>query len=84
MDRVFGLIGKIPVVDEASGRFPLEFDGPHGYFYAQDLLTKCDFVEASPEEIRGRTLDAVESFLESPDYKRIENYFSVLAFRPPR
>ena len=82
VDRVFRLIGKIAVVDEASGRFPLKFEGPHGYFYEHDLLTRCDFVEASSEEIRKRTLDAVERFLESPDYKRIENYFKVLAFRP--
>ena len=73
---------KCPVQGTDSGKFPLAFEGAFPYFYRHDLLTETDFFDSTPEEIEERTLTEVKAFLESSDYKRINRYFEVLAFRP--
>lgn len=73
---------RSPVQGTDSGKFPLVFEGPFPYFYRQDLLTEADFSDSTPEEIEERTLAAAKAFVRSADYKRINGYFEVLAFRP--
>ena len=71
-----------PVEGANCGRLVLEFEGAYPYFYRQDLLTEGDFSDSTPEEIEKRTLAAAKAFVHSADYKRINRYFEVLAFRP--
>ena len=73
---------RSPVQGTDTGKFPLVFEGPFPYFYRQDLLTEADFSGSTPEEIEKRTLAAAKAFVRSADYKRINRYFEVLAFRP--
>lgn len=80
---VMDLMRRVPV--EGTDPRRLKFEGDYPYFYRRDLLTDAELADAPPEEVEARTLDRVKCFLESPDsdYKKIERYFEVLAFRPP-
>ena len=71
-----------PVEGADCSRLVLELEGARPYFYRQDLLTETDFSDSTPEEIEGPTLAAAKAFVHSADYKRINRYFEVLAFRP--
>ena len=80
--RMMRFMEGAPVLDTSAGKFTLRID-TLGYagFYRHDLLTECAFSDSTREEIEKRTLDEVEAFLDSSDYKRINRYFEVLAFR---
>ena len=82
VSSIMDLLRRVPVEGTDPGRFPLKFDDGYPYFYQHDLLTEADFADSSPQEIKALTLERVKRFLESPDYKKIENYLRVLAFRP--
>ena len=73
---------RSPVQGTHSGEFPLESGGAHPCFYRQELLTEADFSDSTPEEIEKRTRAAAKAFVRSADYKRINRYFEVLAYRP--
>ncbi len=81
--RILDFMEKAPVEGIVAGEFPLEVEeGKWPRFYRQDLLTETELANASAEESRERTLRRVRRFLNSPDYRRINRYFEVLAFRP--
>ena len=73
---------RSPVQGVEPGNLPLELDGAFPYFYRRDLLTAADFSDSKPDEIENQTLAEVKALLNSPDYKRVNRYFEVLAFRP--
>lgn len=73
---------RSPVQGTDSGEFPLELEGAYPYFYRRDLLTGADFSDSRPEEIEERARAAAKAFVRSADYKRINRYFEVLAYRP--
>lgn len=70
------------VEGKECSRLVLDFEGALPYFYRQDLLTESDFADSSPDTIEERTLAEAMAFLNSPEYKRINRYFEVLAFSP--
>lgn len=84
VDGIMRLLDEIPVEGTDRSRFPLEFDGGYPYFYRCDLVPETDFVGHSPKEVSELTRARVKSFLDSDssDYRKIERYFDVLAFRP--
>lgn len=73
---------RSPVQGVDPGNLPLELNGAYPYFYRRDLLTEADFSDSTPEKIEERTLAEAKAFLNSPEYRRINRYFEVLAFRP--
>ena len=85
VERIMHLMGEVPVEGTDRSRFPLEFDEGYPYFYRCDLVPETDFVGSSPKEVSELTQARVKSFLESDssDYRKIERYLEVLAFRPP-
>ena len=80
---ILDFMARAPVEGIAAGEFPLEVEeSKWPRLYRQDLLTENELANGSAEEGRERTLRRVKRFLNSPDYKRINRYFEVLAFRP--
>lgn len=84
VERIMHLMGEVPVEGTDRSRFPLEFDEGYPYFYRCDLVPETDFVGSSPKDVSKLTRARVKSFLDSDssDYRKIERYFDVLAFRP--
>ncbi len=81
--RILRFMEQAPVEGIVAGEFPLEVEGSkYPRLYRQGLVTEAELANASAEESRERTLRRVRRFLNSPDYKRINRYFEVLAFRP--
>ena len=84
VNAVMDVMRRRPVEGTDPSRFPLKFESVWPSFYRHDLVAEADFAVASPEEIENRTLAEVERFLGSADsdYRKIERYLDVLAFRP--
>lgn len=85
VDGIMRLMDEVPVEGTDRSRFPLELDEGYPYFYRCDLVPETDFVGSSPKEVSKLTRARVKSFLDSDssDYRKIERYLDVLAFRPP-
>ncbi len=84
VERIMHLMGQAPVEGTDRSRFPLRFEQGYPYFYRHHLVPQADFVDSSPKEVSELTRARVKSFLDSDssDYRKIERYFDVLAFRP--
>ena len=81
---VMRLMGKVPVEGTDRSRFPLRFEQGYPYLYRHHLVPQTDFVGRSPKEVSELTRAKVKSFLDSDssDYRKIDRYLEVLAFRP--
>ena len=84
VDGIMGLMDEVPVEGTDRSRFPLEIEDGRPWFYRHHLVPHSDFVGRSPKEVSELTRARVKSFLDSDssDYRKIERYFNVLAFRP--
>ncbi len=84
-ERIKSFMRKVPVDRRFRERYPMRGAG-YGYYtiYHHQLLGDDVLSALSASEVRDRTLAEVKRFLDSDtsDYRRINDYFRCLSFRP--
>ena len=85
LDRIKGFMHTTPISRQEPDRF-LKTDNGFGWYqvYRQKLLSGDDLAVMSGSETKDEVLRRLKEFIASDesDYKRIDDYFQCLAFRP--
>lgn len=83
LDEVKNFMRKTPVDRQATQRYPM-MEGDWFTVYERILLSEEMFANTRASEVEERVLEMLQEFLDSDesDYRRIEDYFDCLAFRP--
>ena len=78
-------IREMPINKQDPGNY-LMTDAGYGWFqvYSQELLSREELVEMSAPEVRDQVFRRLEDFIASDEseYRRIDDYFRCLAYRP--
>ena len=85
LDRIKGFMHETPINRQEPDRFLITNNG-YGWYqvYRQKLLSGDDLAEMSGSERKEEVLRRLAEFMasEESEYKRIDDYFQCLAFRP--
>ena len=85
LDRIKGFMHATPISRQEPDRF-LMTDNGFGWYqvYRQKLLSGDDLAEMSGSETKDEVLRRLKEFMASEEsgYKRVDDYFKCLAFRP--
>ena len=85
VDRVMSFVDKTPINRQKPGEYSVEDKG-YGWerVYRKEILRKEELVEMSAPEVKEEVIRRLGDFMDSDDseYRRIDDYFQCLAFRP--
>ncbi len=85
LDRLNEFMQATPINREEPGKYPLKGDASGWYrVYVQELLSDDELVDLPPPESQSEVLRRLKDFMGSDEseYRRINDYFKCLAFRP--
>ena len=84
VDRIKAHLQSTPINSQEPTWYRMKEEGKYFYVYRQKFLSADDLAGMSTSEAKELVLKKLKEFLDSNDseYRRIENYFKCLAFRP--
>ena len=85
LDRLKDFMHETPINRQKPGDYGMASDGFGWYeVYDQELLSNDELVDMPPSESQDEVLRRLKDFMDSneSEYRRIDDYFQCLAFRP--
>ena len=84
LEQLKRFISSTPVDRQQGDKYPMRDSGDYFYVYDHELVVDEEFSRMSPSEAKEVVRQRLETFLsaEDSDYRRIQDYFACLAFRP--
>ena len=84
LDQLKEFLSETPVDRRPSGNYPNDDRGDYFYVYDRVLISDDDLASLSPSDAGLKVQERLKEFLteDDSDYRRIQDYFACLAFRP--
>ena len=85
VDRLKDFMHATPINRQKPGQYSMKRSSPGWYHvYDQELVSKDELADMSGSEAKDQVLQRLTDFIESDgsEYRRIDDYFKCLAFRP--